>query len=55
MSRLLVRPAPPGGDGQVLSVTRESAGWGHVGFGAHRLAPGQSVAQATANQKVGGS
>jgi 5-deoxy-glucuronate isomerase len=52
MARLLVRPATPGEDGQVLNVTPASAGWGHVGFAVHRLAPGQSVARATGDREV---
>lgn len=43
MSRLRVRPGPADADGRTLSVTPESAGWGHVGFALHQLKPGQSV------------
>ncbi|MDG3442804.1 5-deoxy-glucuronate isomerase [Nitrospirillum amazonense] len=42
-SPLLVRSQAPGGDGRVLEVTPESAGWTHVGFRLHRLAPGQTL------------
>ncbi|GJE44425.1 5-deoxy-glucuronate isomerase [Methylobacterium soli] len=38
MSRLLVKPRP--GPGRVIDVTPASAGWGHVGFAVHELAPG---------------
>jgi len=31
------------GTGRVMDVTPESAGWGHVGFALHRLAPGMSA------------
>ncbi len=44
MSDLRIRPA--GTSGKVHDVTPESAGWGHVGFGLHRLAPGESAAEA---------
>lgn len=43
MSRLRVRPTAPDTDGRTLSVTPESAGWGHVGFALHNLRPGQKV------------
>ncbi len=39
---LLVKPHPPAGDGTMLDITPDSAGWGHVGFRAVRLAPGQT-------------
>src|SRR3546814_991794 len=41
---LLVKPHPPAGDGTLLDVTPESAGWGHVGFRAVRLVAGQTHA-----------
>ena len=41
MSKLHVRPLAPAGDGTVLSVTPESAGWSHVGFKVVKLADGQ--------------
>ena len=44
MSRLRVRPHAPDATGQVLDVSPESAGWDHVGFAVHQLAPGQSAA-----------
>lgn len=40
MPELLVRPSAPDANGCVLSITPENAGWGHVGFAIHRLAPG---------------
>ncbi len=44
MSRLRVRPSAPDASGRVLEVTPQSAGWRHVGFRLHRLAPGQAAA-----------
>ena len=40
MSELLVRAHPPDADGNILSITPESAGWNYVGFFVHRLKPG---------------
>lgn len=37
---LLVRPHAPAGDGTVLDITPESAGWQYVGFRVVRLAAG---------------
>jgi 5-deoxy-glucuronate isomerase len=45
MSSLLVKPS--GLSGKVHDITPESAGWGYVGFGLYRLAPGESAAEAT--------
>ncbi|MEE3627510.1 5-deoxy-glucuronate isomerase [Nitrospirillum sp. BR 11752] len=42
-SPLLVRPQAPDANGRVLEVTPQSAGWAHVGFRLHRLAPGQAL------------
>lgn len=39
---LLVHPHPPAGDGTVLDITPESAGWKYVGFRVVRLAAGAS-------------
>ena len=41
MSRLRIRPRPPGKDGTVLSVTPQSANWSHVGFKVVKLSDGQ--------------
>lgn len=41
-SHLLVRPHAPDGDGRVVRITPESAGWEHVGFELLRLADGQA-------------
>lgn len=50
MSRLLLRPR--GTSGKVHDVTPESAGWGYVGFGLYRLAPGERAAEATGDREV---
>ena len=44
MPDLRVRPHAPDGDGTVLKVTPESAGWKHVGFQMVHLADGQQYA-----------
>ncbi len=45
MSELLVKPN--GQHGKVHDITPESAGWGYVGFGLYRLAPGEEAGEAT--------
>ena len=50
MARLLIKSRAPDGDGRVLSVTPESAGWRYVGFEVFRLAPGQTL-QRTARDR----
>ena len=50
MAKLLLRPA--GATGKVHDVTPASAGWGYVGFGLYRLAPGETVAEATGGNEV---
>ena len=42
MSKLLVKPQAE--RGQVIHITPQSAGWRHVGFDVHKLAPGEKVA-----------
>jgi 5-deoxy-glucuronate isomerase len=43
----------PGGDGILVSVTRQEAGWRYVGFKVWRLHPGQSVADDTQDEEIG--
>lgn len=50
MSHLLVKPS--GTSGHVHDVTPQSAGWGYVGFGLWRLAPGERAAAATGEREV---
>lgn len=52
MPDLLVRPHAPDADGCVLSITPASAGWSHVGFAVHRLAPGATLAGGEADREV---
>lgn len=50
MSELLRKPS--GTSGKVHDITPASAGWGYVGFGLYRLAPGQSAAEATGDREA---
>ncbi|MFO1208850.1 MAG: 5-deoxy-glucuronate isomerase [Amaricoccus sp.] len=50
MSKL--RIAPSGETGKVHDVTPASAGWGYVGFGLYRLAPGDTAAEPTGSTEV---
>jgi 5-deoxy-glucuronate isomerase len=52
MSRLLVRPTAPDGDGRVVRVTPESANWNFVGFEVFHLKAGQSLARDTGEREV---
>jgi 5-deoxy-glucuronate isomerase len=51
MSELVVPAADPVADGAITVVTPESAGWGHVGFEALLLAPGQSAERDTGDRE----
>ena len=50
MTSLLRRPT--GTRGKVHDITPASAGWGYVGFGLWRLAPGETAAEATGETEV---
>ncbi len=50
MSDLLIRPRAQ--TGKVHDVTPETAGWGYVGFGLYRLAPGEQAAESTGDREV---
>ena len=50
MSRLRLKPTAK--SGLVQQVTPESAGWTHVGFELHKLAPGQKVGAYTDHREV---
>ena len=43
---------PTGTTGKVHDLTPEAAGWGYVGFGLYRLAPGETVTEVTGNREV---
>jgi 5-deoxy-glucuronate isomerase len=47
---LLRRPAAA--SGKIHDITPESAGWGYVGFGLYRLAPGERAAEATGDREA---
>ena len=51
MSPLCLRPLTTG-EGLVHRVTPQSAGWRYVGFEAHRLSDGHSVAAATGDREA---
>lgn len=50
MPDLLVKPK--GTRGKVHDITPESAGWGYVGFGLYRLAPGENASEVTGDREV---
>ncbi|MBR2692163.1 MAG: 5-deoxy-glucuronate isomerase [Aquamicrobium sp.] len=50
MSNLLVKARK--GHGHVANVTPQNAGWTHVGFDLHRLAPAQSVSGETGDREA---
>jgi 5-deoxy-glucuronate isomerase len=50
MTRLLRHPT--GDRGKVHDITPTTAGWSYVGFGLYRLAPGETVAEATGGTEV---
>ena len=52
MADLRVKTGTPDAMGRVLSVTPQSAGWKYVGFEVFRLAPGQSLSEATDDREV---
>lgn len=50
MSHLRLRPLAE--HGLIHDLTPEAAGWGHVGFALHRLAPGEAVAAETGEREA---
>jgi 5-deoxy-glucuronate isomerase len=54
VSKLLVRsPQQPGtGEGPVVAITPESAGWSHVGFEVHRLRRGDRIRHSTGRREL---
>lgn len=50
MTSLLTKPS--GTHGKVHDITPQTAGWGYVGFGLHRLAAGESAAEATGDREA---
>ncbi|TVY08466.1 5-deoxy-glucuronate isomerase [Paenibacillus cremeus] len=52
-SNLIVPSASvPNADGQVLSITPQSAGWDYVGFEVYRLQTGQTLTRETGSEEV---
>ena len=53
MSKLLVRsPAAPAGDGRLIAISPESAGWQYVGFEVYRLARGGGIERSTEGREL---
>jgi 5-deoxy-glucuronate isomerase len=52
MSKLIVPSHRPDNEGNVLSITPESAGWEYVGFKVYSLKQGQSLQKETGNQEA---
>jgi 5-deoxy-glucuronate isomerase len=52
LTNLLVSPTEPAADGTILSVTPESAGWGHVGFEVLDLTAGQVAERETGDREL---
>ena len=52
MSKLLIQSGTPDAAGCVLNITPESAGWRHIGFQVHRLAPKQVVRGGAADRET---
>src|ERR1700677_2033134 len=52
MSKLLIQSGTPDATGRVLNITPESAGWRHIGFQVHRLAPTQIVRGGTGERET---
>ena len=50
MVDLLIKPS--GASGKVHDITPAVAGWRYVGFGLHRLAVGDRVAESTGEREV---
>ena len=50
MTDLLRRPS--GTSGKIHDITAKDAGWSYVGFGCHRLSPGDAVTEATGDREV---
>ena len=52
MSKLLVKPSKPDGNGRIHAITPESAGWTYVGFEVYGLKSGQSLKQAMGDREA---
>jgi 5-deoxy-glucuronate isomerase len=52
MTNLRVRPSDPDGDGRIIDITPQSAGWLYVGFELRRLPKGKTVTFAFAEREA---
>jgi 5-deoxy-glucuronate isomerase len=52
MNRLVISSHTPNGEGNVVRVTPESAGWKYIGFEVYVLQKGQKLRKETANQEA---
>lgn len=52
MSDLLVKPRARDGEGRILSVTPQSAGWTHVGFEVFQLEAGEKLSRLLKDREV---
>lgn len=52
MSRFICGSKPPAADGNVLTITPQSAGWGYVGFQVYSLSEGQTLRKDTGSNEV---
>jgi 5-deoxy-glucuronate isomerase len=52
MTNLLVRPHEPADDGTLLTITPDSAGWGHVGFEVLSLDAGRTAQRGTEEREL---
>ncbi len=52
MSKLLIKGRPPGKDGLVVAVSKESAGWKYVGFEVYQLQAGDTLNRSTEGNEI---
>ena len=52
MTNLLIRPHERQGDGNVIAITPESAGWSHVGFEVFELRAGEMLERNTGSRET---
>jgi 5-deoxy-glucuronate isomerase len=52
MTDLLVRPHEPAGDGTIVEITPDSAGWGYVGFEVLSLDAGRTAQRSTEDKEL---
>lgn len=52
MTDLLIKGGPPGKDGLVAAVSKESAGWKYVGFEVYQLQAGDTLARSAEGNEI---